>query len=244
METKTECLNNMEMDPHLSVDCVLVGFDGNNLCVLLVRQLGAEVKPGEVEFKLPGSLLYKSEELDDAAKRVITELTGLKNVSVHQFRTFGSPGRIRNPKDRKWLTHFYSITDDVDRVTTVAYTTLMKIGPRSMRLSDKYEACWVPVTDVPRLAFDHNSILKAAMQYIRNMVSIRVEALFSLLPRKFTISQLRRLFEVIYNREFDIRNFHKRIAKMEYVVPLDEREQNVSHRAARYYKFDKRLLNN
>lgn len=230
------------MDPHLSVDCVLVGFDGENLCVLLVRQIGAEVKPGEVEFKLPGSLLYKSEELDDAARRVITELTGLKNISVHQFKTFGSPDRIKDPKDKKWLSHFYSISDDVDRITTVAYTTLIKIGPRNVRLSDKYEACWVPVGEVQRLAFDHNRILKAALQYIRDMVSLKVDTLFSLLPRKFTAAQLRRLFEVVYNHDFDIRNFHKKIAKMEYVIPLDEKEENVAHRAARYYKFDKRQV--
>jgi ADP-ribose pyrophosphatase YjhB (NUDIX family) len=230
-------------DPHVSVDCVLIGFDGNQLCVLLVRRTDNEDSTAEVAYKLPGSLLYIGEELDDAAARVVEEMTGLKNVSLHQFQTFGSPNRMKDPKDVKWLTHFYSLETQVDRVVTVAYTTLLKIQRKHRKLSNRYEACWIPVESVGNLAFDHNKILRVALQYIRNMAALRTDALFRLLPTKFTLAQLRTLYQVVFNRTYDIRNFHKSVAKMPYVVPLEEREEGVAHRAARYYKFDRVLYN-
>ncbi len=226
------------MDSHFSVDCVLVGFDGERLCVLLVRQIGAEITQGGREFKLPGSLLFRNEEFDAAAARVVSEMTGLKDVPLHQFHTFGSPNRVHESKDLNWMTDFYSLHTSVERVISVAYTSLLKIERRHQRLSEAYEACWVPVNEVGNLAFDHNEILNAALEYIRTLASIKVDIIFNLLPRKFTAAQLRQLFQVIYNQEFDVRNFHKRIAKMKYVIPLDEKETNVAHRAARYYKFD------
>lgn len=236
-------MKNPEMETNLSVDCVLIGFDGDHLCTLLVRQLGADNEGSESEFKLPGSLLFKNEELDDAAKRVISELTGLRNLEVHQFQTFGSPSRIINEKDRKWLSHFYGINSAPDRVVTVAYTTLLKIERKHLQLSDAYEACWVPVPDVPCLAFDHNKILKSALQYVRTQASVNNDFLFHLLPRKFTALQLRKLFQEVFNRDYDLRNFHKLIARMEHVIPLDEYETGVAHRAARYYKYGKRNKN-
>jgi ADP-ribose pyrophosphatase YjhB (NUDIX family) len=209
-------------DPHFSVDCVLIGFDGEHLCVLLVRRTD-ETSAIEAAYKLPGSLLYTGEELDDAAARVVEEMTGLKNVSLHQFQTFGSPNRMKDPKDVKWLTHFYSLEKQVDRVVTVAYTTLLKIQRKHRKLSNRYEACWIPIERVGSLAFDHNKILRVALQYIRNVASLRTDVLFHLL--------------------YDVRNFHKYVAKMPFVVPLEEYEQGVAHRAARYYKFDRVLYN-
>jgi ADP-ribose pyrophosphatase YjhB (NUDIX family) len=228
-------------DPHFSVDCVLIGFDGERLCVLLVRR--TDDGTDEVAYKLPGSLLYTGEELDDAAARVVEEMTGLKNVSLHQFRAFGSPNRLKDPKDVKWLTHFYSLEKQVDRVVTVAYTTLLKIQRKHRKLSNRYEACWIPIERVGSLAFDHNKILRVALQYIRNVASLRTDVLFHLLPAKFTLAQLRTLYQVVFNREYDVRNFHKYVAKMPFVVPLEEYEQGVAHRAARYYKFDRVLYN-
>jgi ADP-ribose pyrophosphatase YjhB (NUDIX family) len=229
-------------DPHFSVDCVLIGFDGEHLCVLLVRRTD-ETSAIEAAYKLPGSLLYTGEELDDAAARVVEEMTGLKNVSLHQFQTFGSPNRMKDPKDVAWLTHFYSLETQVDRVVTVAYTTLLKIQRKHRKLSNRYEACWIPVESVGTLAFDHNKILRVALRYIRDMAGLRTDILFPLLPAKFTLAQLRTLYQVIFNRSFDVRNFHRSVAKMPYVVPLDEYEKDVAHRAARYYKFDRVLYN-
>lgn len=93
------------------------------------------------------------------------------------------------------------------------------------------------------MAFDHNLIINEALTYIRQVVEFNPSMLFDLLPRKFTASQLRILFELVYDKPVDVRNFHKKIALMEYVVPLEEKQQGVAHRAARYYKFDKKVYN-
>ncbi len=234
---------NRVVSPYISVDCVLIGFDGKQLKALLVSQIDSETKKGESEYKLPGSLIYEDEDLDNAAKRVLTELTGLKNVSMMQFRAFGSVERTRDPKDTRWLERFHSLDCKINRIVTIAYLALLKIDRKYTRLSERYEAKWAPVKEVGKLAFDHNEIVISALEYIKSYASIEPDVLFSLLPRKFTASQLRSLFELVYNRDFDVRNFHKKIAKMEYVIPLNEREEAVAHRAARFYRFDRVIYN-
>ena len=213
------------VNPHVSVDCVLIGFDGEQLCVLVIRQLDAIHEEGLNNYKLPGSLIYEDEDLDDAAKRVLKELTGLKSVKMIQFRAFGSKDRTRNPKDVRWLERFHSLNEKIDRIVTIAYLTLLKIDRKYTQLSHQYEACWMPVKEVKELAFDHKQIVEEALAYIRQYVENTPSSLFTLLPRKFTASQLRALYEVIYDREFDVRNFHKKIALMDYVVPLEEKER-------------------
>jgi hypothetical protein len=229
-----------EMSLNISVDCVLVGFDGEQFRVLLIRQDEKRQQEGLHNMKLPGSLIYDDEDLDDAAKRVLTELTGLKNVKMSQFKAYGSKNRTRNPKDVMWLERFYQLDNrKVDRIVTIAYLSLVKIDKRYETLSSKYDACWIPVGEVSSLAFDHLQILQDALTYVRQYVENNPQRMFDLLPRKFTVAQLRSLFQIIYNKVYDVRNFHKRLAQMPYVVPLEEKEVGVSHRAARYYKFDR-----
>ncbi|MDR0989057.1 MAG: NUDIX hydrolase [Prevotellaceae bacterium] len=226
---------------HISVDCVVVGFDGEQLKILLVKRVGEE--QGEVfhDMKLPGSLIYMDEDLDEAAKRVLSELTGLKNVSLLQFKAFGSKDRTNNPKDIHWLERANG--QRVERIVTVAYLSLVKISRTLNNTLDNYQACWVALPDIKTLAFDHNLIIQEALAYIRQHVRFHSSAFFDLLPRRFTASQLRTLYEVIYRTPIDVRNFHKKIGLMEYVVPLDEYEQGVAHRAARYYRFDRKIYN-
>lgn len=226
---------------HISVDCVVVGFDGEQLKVLLIKRMGEE--EGEVfhDMKLPGSLIYMDENLDEAAKRVLHELTGLKNVNLTQFKAFGSKDRTKNPKDIHWLER--AMQSKVERIVTIAYLSLVKIDRALIRDLDNYQACWVALHDIKDLAFDHNLIIKEAILFIRQFVEINPSSLFDLLPRKFTASQLRILYELVYGKPIDVRNFHKKIAMMEYVVPLEEKEQGVAHRAARYYRFDKKIYN-
>lgn len=226
---------------HISVDCVVIGFDGEDLKVLLVRQVGKADAP--TTMKLPGSLIYDDEDLDEAAKRVLFELTGLENLNMIQFQAFGSKDRTKNPKDVNWLRHFHNLDSQIDRIVTVGYLTMVKIEKKYTHLSDKYEACWVKIKDVQELAFDHNQILDDALKFIRHYVNINPSALFDLLPKKFVISEIWKLYELVYARSFDIRNFHKKIAMMEFVIPLDERQIGVAHRAARYYKFDRKIYN-
>ncbi|NCC10971.1 MAG: NUDIX hydrolase [Bacteroidia bacterium] len=226
---------------HISVDCVIIGFDGEQLNVLLIERVCEEKGEWTHDMKLPGSLIYQDEDLDEAAARVLQELTGLKNVNMVQFKAFGSKDRTKNPKDVHWLERAMELK--VDRIVTIAYLSMVKIDRKlNSHLAD-YKASWVPLKQIRTLAFDHNLIIKEALMYIRQYVEFNPAALFELLPRKFTALQLRVLFELIYEKELDVRNFHKKIAMMEYVVALEERQQGVSHRAARYYRFDKKIYN-
>ena len=226
---------------HISVDCVVAGFDGEQLKVLLIRRAGEENGQIFHDMKLPGSLIYMDEDLDEAAKRVLYELTGLKNVHLTQFKAFGSKDRTKDPKDVHWLEHAMSMK--VERIVTVAYLSLVKIDRALNRGLEAYQAEWVALPDIKALAFDHNLIIREALAFIRQYVDANPAALFDLLPRKFTALQLRRLYELVYGKQLDVRNFHKKIALMGYVVPLEEKEQGVAHRAARYYRFDKKVYN-
>ena len=223
------------------MDCVVIGFDGEQLKVLLIKRAGEE--NGEVfhDMKLPGSLIYMDEDLDGAARRVLLELTGLKNVHLTQFKAFGSKDRTKDPKDVHWLEH--AMRMKVERIVTVAYLSLVKIDRALNRGLEEHQAEWVALPDIKALAFDHNLIIREAMTFIRQYVDANPSALFDLLPRKFTALQLRRLYELVYGKPMDVRNFHKKIALMGYVTPLDEKEQGVAHRAARYYRFDKKIYN-
>lgn len=236
IEHQTPLANN-----HISVDCVVIGFDGEQLKVLLIRRAGEE--KGEIfhDMKLPGSLIYMDEDLDDAAHRVLNELTGLKSVNLMQFKAFGSKNRTKDPKDVHWLER--AMQSRVERIVTIAYLSLVKIDRALSRNLDDYQACWVALQDLKDLAFDHNLIIREAMTFIRQYIEFNPSSLFDLLPRKFTASQLRTLFELVYGKQIDVRNFHKKIALMEYVVPMEEKQQGVAHRAARYYRFDKKIYN-
>lgn len=236
MEHKTPLANN-----HISVDCVVIGFDGEQLKVLLIKRVGEE--QGEIfhDMKLPGSLIYMDEDLDEAAQRVLFELTGIRNVNLMQFKAFGSKNRTSNPKDVHWLER--AMQSKVERIVTIAYLSMVKIDRALDKNLDEFQACWVALKDIKTLAFDHNLIIREALTYIRQFVEFNPSMLFDLLPRKFTASQLRILFELVYDKAVDVRNFHKKIALMDYVVPLEEKQTGVAHRAARYYKFDRKIYN-
>lgn len=223
---------------HMSVDCVVFGFDGVRMCVLLIRRTGEEGGEAFHDMKLPGSLIYKDEELDDAAKRVLLELTGLKNINLYQFRAFYSKDRTKNPKDVHWLERAQH--EKVERILTVSYISVVKINRSFAKDVENYEACWVPIDEVPHLAFDHNRIIREAVAFIGPYVSINPQMMFGLLPQKFTAAQLRRLYEIVTGKDIDARNFYKKLAVMPYVIPIDEKEAGVSHRAARYYRFDRK----
>ena len=113
------------VNPHISVDCVLIGFDGEKLSVLLVKRQGV-VDKDFCDTKLPGSLIYMDEDLDEAAERVLGELTGLKDIKLDQFKAFGDKDRTKNPKDVLWLERFHSLEAPVDRIVSVAYLSLQR----------------------------------------------------------------------------------------------------------------------
>ncbi|MDR1880973.1 MAG: NUDIX hydrolase [Tannerellaceae bacterium] len=232
MQTKKK-EKRMMLYPYVSVDCVLLGIDNERLCVLLVERKNAGA--GITEYKLPGSLIYETEDLEEAAHRVLTETTGLKRIQLKQFRSFGSPSRMENKDDVQWLEKDSKMK--VGRIVTVGYLALCKV--RKTKPGRDYFSKWTPVTQLPRLPFDHKEIIEEAAKEIRTWIDVEPSIVFNYLPDKFTALQLRRTYEIIYNKVLDVRNFHKKMNSLGYVIQTNEMEQNVAHRSARYYRFDK-----
>ena len=225
--------------PYVSVDCVVFGFDGENLKVLLIERSISEQNELYNDKKLPGSMILINEDIDDAASRVLTELTGLKNIYLSQFRSFGNPNRTENPRDVLWLENTTNLK--IDRILTVAYMAMIKINRKILSISDDTFANWYNIDEVSKfnMAFDHKEILNKGLDHIRHRLEVEPHLLFELLPKKFTISQLKSLYDTIHQTVTDIRNFHKKVAQWSYVLQLDEYETKVPHRAARLYKYKK-----
>ena len=227
-------------NPYISVDCVVFGFDGDKLKVLLIERTINERNELYNDKKLPGSIILTDEDFDDAASRVLNELTGLKNIYLSQFRSFGSPSRTKNPRDLLWLERTTQLK--VSRIVTVAYTALIKIDRKLVFNAEDASANWYDVNEISSmsLAFDHNQIIEKGLEHIRHQLDVEPHLLFELLPKKFTISQLRILYDVVHQTRSDVRNFQKKVAQMPYLVMLEEVEDGVPHRAARLYKFDRK----
>jgi 8-oxo-dGTP diphosphatase len=221
----------------VSVDCVLFGFDDRKLKVLLIeqRQPGKEKKIQKLQTALPGDLLKENESLNDAAKRVMKELTSLKGIYLKQFHTFGDPMRVKNLKDQDWLRLFRANPER--RVITVGYYSLVKMEdyePKASSFAGK--AKWVDVYSIPELAFDHNEIVDRAIDILRHEL-IADNIGFELLPEKFTLTELQHLHEIILNKKLDKRNFRKNVLKMEHLKPLEEKQKGVLHKPAKFYQY-------
>lgn len=225
----------------LSVDCVVFGFDNDKLKLLVIEQERV-VKDKPARKALPGNLVFESESLDEAASRVLKELTGLNGVYLRQFYTFGNPGRVRDLKDQEWLRKFRQRPDS--RVISVAYYSLVKMEDYHLSPSSFAEnAEWIDVEAIPELAFDHNEIVNRAIGKLRKDTE-NYNISFKLLPNKFTLSQLQKLYEVILNKELDKRNFRKSIRKIDSLIPLNEKQKNVDHKPAQLFMFRKLTENN
>jgi len=201
-----------------SVDNIIFGFDEGDLKVLLIKR-GAE--PYNGMWALPGDLVYPNEDLDDAAARVLEELTGLRDVYLEQVNTFGAVNR-----------------HPLGRVITVAYYSLIRINKYKVTpASFAHKAHWHSIAEVLDLAFDHNEILQACYQRLKQQVRTRPLG-FELLPPKFTLTELQHLYEAILETELDKRNFRKKILSMDLLIDLEETQEGVAHRPAKLYQFD------
>ena len=205
--------------PALAVDCVVFGLD-EDLQVLLIQR---DIPPFQGRWALPGGFVRMDETLDEAARRELQEETGLTRVYLEQLYTFS--GIDRDPRER---------------VVSVAYYALVKLSDHRVKAAtDAREAAWFSVVDLPGLAFDHDEVLQTALGRLKGKVVYQPIG-FELLPPKFTLSQLQRMYEVILEKELDKRNFRKKVLVMGMLEELDEVEQDVAHRAARLYRFDKK----
>jgi 8-oxo-dGTP diphosphatase len=229
-----------KLNPHISVDCVIFGFDFDNLKVLLIERELKGFGKDQNDMKLPGSLVSDTEDPDSSANRTLKELTGLENIYLKQFHVFGSLDRLKNELDLNWLRETSGLP--IERVVSIAYYALIKIEDTSgNNFENKFKDHWVNLKDVPKLAFDHNEIIDRALESLQK--EMKTEPIgFELLPKKFTIFQLQRLFEVIMRTKIDSRNFRKKLAKLKYLHPLEEKEEKVAHKPAQLYKFDKKAF--
>ena len=209
--------------PALTVDCVVFGLDQEDLKVLLIQR---DLEPFAGRWALPGGFVNVGESIDAAAKRELYEETGVDRVFLEQLYTFGAPDR-----------------DPREHVVSVAYYALVRLSDhRVQAATDARAAAWFAIEDVPKLAFDHQKILKAA--HTRLQSKVRYQPIgFELLPTKFPLRSLQHLYEVVLDRPIDKRNFRKKFLSMGLLEELDEIETDVAHRAARLYRFDKRKFN-
>jgi len=205
-----------------SIDCVIFGFDRGELKVLLIER---NEEPFKDSFALPGYLAAQDESIDAAAQRILYELTGLRDIFMEQFHTFGEVNR--HPQGR---------------VITVAYFAMLRInGKKELKPISSFakKAFWHPVYKLPQLAFDHSIIFERALLKIKRKITYQPIA-FELLPEKFTLTQLQTLYEAVLNKKLDKRNFRKKMLNYGILKELGEKQKGVSFRAANLYKFDKR----
>ena len=205
--------------PGITVDCVVFGLDEqDSLKVILIQR---KLPPFEGQWALPGGFVHLDETLEQAAWRELREETGIQDVFLEQLYTFGDLNR-----------------DPSERIITVAYYALVNLGEYHLKATtDAADAAWFAIDNLPKLAFDHSEIFQTALNRLRG--KIRYEPIgFELLPKKFTLSQIQKLYETILGQKLDKRNFRKKILKMNLLLELDEMQTDVAHRAARLYQFD------
>jgi ADP-ribose pyrophosphatase YjhB (NUDIX family) len=213
----------------VAVDCIIFGYDilEKEIKLLLFKRI---VEPAKGKWSLAGGFVEPNESLDDAASRILRKLTGLESVYMKQSFAYGETDR-----------------DPGDRVISVAYFALITIRDINKELAEQNGVSWRSLSKLPDLIFDHPLMVTRALTELQNQIKIRPVG-FELLPEKFTLVQLQDLYEAIYQRKIDKRNYRKKILSMGILEKLDEKERETSKKGAFYYKFNegtyKRLRQN
>ncbi len=217
--TKNRMTNYYSKNPkfYISVDCIIFGFSGGELSLLLLKR---NFEPARGEWSLMGGFVQENESVDDAAKRVLAELTGLDEVYMEQVGAFGSVHR-----------------DPGGRVVSIAYYALVNINEYDRELVRQHNAFWININELPPLIFDHSAMVEKARALMQQKASTKPIG-FNLLPSLFTLSQLQSLYEAIYGEPLDKRNFRKRVAEMNYIEKTDKIDKTGSKRGAALYQFN------
>ena len=202
----------------LAVDCIIFGFDNEGLKILLIKR---DFEPEKGKWSLIGGFLKKEESLDTAAIRILSSCTGLHDIYMEQLHSYSEIDR-----------------DPVERTISVAYYALINIENHNEELIQNYQAQWFSVNEVPKLIFDHDSMLEHAIRRLRYRTSIKPVG-FELLPEKFTMRQLLELYEAILDKELDKRNFISKINSLDILIKLDEKDMMSSRKGSYLYTFDK-----
>lgn len=243
--------NNACMDPRfkaylestlkeVSIDCVIFGFHAGELKVLLLKWKGTE------GWSLPGGRIYLNESVNDAVVRILQERTGLKEIFLHQFYTFGDAERYKNHSQAELLRQMENIfgKDFYDekymmRNVSIGYMALVEFE-QVVATPDWYtdECNWCEISAVPELLFDHNNMIETALKALRRQLSYQPVG-YNLLPEKFTMPELQRLYETILGKQLDRRNFQKLMLSYDVLEKLPEKRKGGAFKSPFLYRFDK-----
>ena len=204
---------------HVSTDCIIFGFNGGEISLLLLQR---NFEPAKGQWSLMGGFVQENESVDDAAKHVLAELTGLDKVYMEQVGTFGTIDR-----------------DPGERVISIAYYALIDINSYNHELVQQHNAHWININNLPELIFDHKQMVEEARRLMQAKASSEPIG-FNLLPELFTLSQLQSLYEAIYGEILDKRNFRKRVAEMDYIQKTEKIDKTGSKRGAALYCFNEK----
>lgn len=203
----------------MAVDCIIFGFDGKELKILLVQRA---LEPEMGQWSLMGGFVAGNETIQQAAARVLQTRTGLSNVYLEELSTFSEPSR-----------------DPVERTVSVAFFALIDINKYKKQITDNFHAEWFAINNHPQLIFDHKKMVEKAKARLRYKAAFH-PILFELLPSKFTLPQLKSLYEEVYNIEMDNRNFSRKILSMNLLEKLDQKDKENSKKGAWYYKMNRK----
>lgn len=204
---------------YVAVDCIIFGFDQGELKLLIHKR---RFEPAMGQWSLFGGFLKENEGLDEAANRVLFELTGLDDIYMEEVQSYGAIGR-----------------DPAARVISVAYYALIPAKKYSEATSNNHGATWVGLNQLPKLIMDHNQMVKKGLRRLKRRASTQPLG-FELLPREFTMPKLQALYEAIYQCSLDKRNFRKKILSMNVLIKLDEKDMSGSRKGAYLYRFDQK----
>ena len=203
----------------VALDCIIFGFDGQNIKLLVIKR---DFQPEKNKWSLMGGFLQPDETLDDAANRILKQLTGLEGVYMEQLHVFSELTR-----------------DPETRTLSVAYFALIDIHKYERQLNDLYHPEWFLLSKKPRLIFDHDDMVRLAQKQLRYKAALH-PLLFELLQDRFTIPQLQSLYEGVYETIFDNRNFTRKIMSTGLLVKLNGKDKSNSKKGAFYYKLDRK----
>ena len=202
----------------IAVDCIILGYDNhsNQLMILLTRRIN---NPSKGEWALPGGFVTETETFEETAKAILERETGFQDIYLRQLNA-------------------YSLTDpsEDNRIVSIAYYSLIKFNDIE-RAEASQSWKWFHFKDYPTLPFDHGTKVLHAIERVRQLVKIE-PVVFNLLPTKFPLNQLQKVYEELYEKKLDNRNFRKKIKKLSYIQALNEFETNVSHRPGNLYRFN------
>jgi ADP-ribose pyrophosphatase YjhB (NUDIX family) len=202
-----------------AVDCIIFGFDGQKLKILLIQRA---FEPEKNNWSLMGGFIQHDESADEAAIRILKKLTGLDGVYLEQLHAFSEPER-----------------DPIERTISIAYFALIDSNQYQKQISDEYHPEWFPLDQMPDLIFDHKKMVTMAREKLRYKASLH-PILFELLPPKFTLPLLQSLFEDVFETTFDTRNFSRKLMSTNLLQKQKEKDKENSKKGAFYYKLDKK----